>query len=158
MNSPMLSGSPNLFSRSCVSSVDLHRNHTFQNKTNENTNVLMRFDGAGMSPIESVIQSEDDRSSRTLTPTSDTRSLLHSGGDQEPEYNASSSSAEHPVMLSRIRENLREKHARHISDLRDYYESEIHNLKQQLDTCSTLTASEELQQKKNKILLADVTS
>lgn len=152
MNSPMLSGSPNLFSRSCVSSVDLHRNHTFQNKTNENTNVLMRFDGAGMSPIESVIQSEDDRSSRTLTPTSDTRSLLHSGGDQEPEYNASSSSAEHPVMLSRIRENLREKHARHISDLRDYYESEIHNLKQQLDTCSTLTASEELQQKKQNLV------
>ncbi|XP_078523718.1 M-phase phosphoprotein 9 isoform X2 [Lissotriton helveticus] len=151
MNSPMLSGSPNVFSRSCVSSVDLHRTPTFQNKTNENTNVLRRFNGAGMSPIESVVQSEGDRSSGTLTPTSDTRSLLHSGDDQDPEYNASSSSAEHPVMLSRIRENLREKHARHISDLRDYYESEIHNLKQQLDTCSTLTASEELQQKNQNL-------
>ncbi|XP_069071082.1 M-phase phosphoprotein 9 isoform X2 [Pleurodeles waltl] len=152
MNSPMLSGSPNIFSRSCASSVDLQRNHTFQNETNENANFFMRFGGTGMSPIESVIQSEDNRSSRTLTPTSDTQSLLHSGDDQEPEYNASSSSAENPVMLSRIRENLREKHARHISDLRDYYEAEIHNLKQQLDTSNNLTVSEELRQTNQNLL------
>ncbi|NWS15742.1 MPP9 phase, partial [Pachyramphus minor] len=33
----------------------------------------------------------------------------------------------------RIRQNLREKHARHIADLRAYYDSEIQSLKQQLE-------------------------
>ncbi|NXG24856.1 MPP9 phase, partial [Grallaria varia] len=40
---------------------------------------------------------------------------------------------EDPVVMSKIRENLREKHARHISDLRAYYDSEIQSLKQQLE-------------------------
>lgn len=39
---------------------------------------------------------------------------------------------DHPVMLSNVRRSLREKNARHLADLRDYYESEISNLKQQL--------------------------
>ncbi|NXE36472.1 MPP9 phase, partial [Ptilorrhoa leucosticta] len=34
---------------------------------------------------------------------------------------------------NRIRQNLREKHARHIADLRAYYDSEIQSLKQQLE-------------------------
>lgn len=33
----------------------------------------------------------------------------------------------------RIRQNLKEKHARHIADLRAYYESEINSLKQKLE-------------------------
>ncbi|NXM36267.1 MPP9 phase, partial [Oxyruncus cristatus] len=40
---------------------------------------------------------------------------------------------EDPVVMSQIRQNLREKHARHIADLRAYYDSEIQNLKQQLE-------------------------
>ncbi|NXS10688.1 MPP9 phase, partial [Neodrepanis coruscans] len=35
--------------------------------------------------------------------------------------------------INRIRQNLREKHARHIADLRAYYDSEIQSLKQQLE-------------------------
>ncbi|NXG03989.1 MPP9 phase, partial [Sakesphorus luctuosus] len=40
---------------------------------------------------------------------------------------------EDPVVMSKIRQNLREKHARHIADLRAYYDSEIQSLKQQLE-------------------------
>ncbi|NXW95661.1 MPP9 phase, partial [Alopecoenas beccarii] len=42
-------------------------------------------------------------------------------------------SVEDPVIMSKIRQNLREKHARHIADLRAYYDSEIQSLKQQLE-------------------------
>ncbi|NXU61036.1 MPP9 phase, partial [Horornis vulcanius] len=38
-----------------------------------------------------------------------------------------------PYVENRIRQNLREKHARHIADLRAYYDSEIQSLKQQLE-------------------------
>ncbi|KAM4053126.1 M-phase phosphoprotein 9 [Anomaloglossus baeobatrachus] len=50
---------------------------------------------------------------------------------------------EHPVMLSNVRRSLREKHARHLADLRDYYESEISNLKQQLLANNKSTSTEE---------------
>ncbi|XP_076140235.1 M-phase phosphoprotein 9 isoform X2 [Alosa pseudoharengus] len=42
-------------------------------------------------------------------------------------------SLEDPVTLSLMRQNLREKHARHVADLRAYYESEIASLKEKLD-------------------------
>ncbi|KAG7476605.1 hypothetical protein MATL_G00084610 [Megalops atlanticus] len=41
-------------------------------------------------------------------------------------------SIDDPVMLSLVRQNLREKHSRHIADLRAYYESEINVLKEKL--------------------------
>ncbi|XP_072270034.1 M-phase phosphoprotein 9 [Pyxicephalus adspersus] len=51
-----------------------------------------------------------------------------------------------PRPLWSIRQSLREKHARHLADLRDYYESEISNLKQQLvaSSNSTTTTSKDL--------------
>ncbi|XP_057177719.1 M-phase phosphoprotein 9 isoform X2 [Triplophysa rosa] len=42
-------------------------------------------------------------------------------------------SLEDPVVLSLLRQNLREKHSRHIADLRAYYEAEISALKEKLD-------------------------
>ncbi|XP_072000380.1 M-phase phosphoprotein 9 isoform X2 [Engystomops pustulosus] len=51
---------------------------------------------------------------------------------------------DHPVMLSNVRRSLREKHARHLADLRDYYESEISNLKQQLALSNKSTSAEQL--------------
>ncbi|KAJ0057552.1 hypothetical protein NL108_009311, partial [Boleophthalmus pectinirostris] len=39
-----------------------------------------------------------------------------------------SSSVEDPVVLSLLRQNLREKHSRHVADLKAYYEAEIQNL------------------------------
>ncbi|XP_056323016.1 LOW QUALITY PROTEIN: M-phase phosphoprotein 9 [Danio aesculapii] len=38
-----------------------------------------------------------------------------------------------PIVLSLLRQNLREKHSRHISDLRAYYEAEICSLKEKLE-------------------------
>ncbi|NXK94916.1 MPP9 phase, partial [Formicarius rufipectus] len=40
---------------------------------------------------------------------------------------------------NRIRQSLREKHARHIADLRAYYDSEIQSLKQQLESKGNLS-------------------
>lgn len=45
---------------------------------------------------------------------------------------------------NRIRQNLRQKHARHIADLRAYYDSEIHSLKQQLEASHKTASSEDL--------------
>ncbi|XP_063081601.1 M-phase phosphoprotein 9 isoform X3 [Cavia porcellus] len=60
-------------------------------------------------------------------------------------------SLEDPVILSnRIRQNLKEKHARHVADLRAYYESEINSLKQKLEAKET-SAVEEFK-KTNEIL------
>lgn len=50
----------------------------------------------------------------------------------------------------RIRQNLKEKHARHVADLRAYYESEISSLKQKLEA-KDISAVEEWK-KKNEIL------
>ncbi|KAM9801253.1 M-phase phosphoprotein 9 [Neosynchiropus ocellatus] len=43
-----------------------------------------------------------------------------------------SGSALDPLVLSLLRQNQRDKHARHVSDLRAYYESEIRTLREQL--------------------------
>ncbi|KAM3940599.1 M-phase phosphoprotein 9 isoform 2-T2 [Leptodactylus fuscus] len=51
---------------------------------------------------------------------------------------------DHPVVFSNVRRSLREKHARHLADLRDYYESEISNLKQQLVANNKSTSTEDL--------------
>ncbi|KAM4808148.1 M-phase phosphoprotein 9 [Rhinophrynus dorsalis] len=58
-------------------------------------------------------------------------------------------SLDHPLMLSNIRQSLREKHARHIADLRDYYESEISSLKQQLLINNKSSAAEDLKKIKS---------
>ncbi|KAM6984905.1 M-phase phosphoprotein 9 [Aplochiton taeniatus] len=43
------------------------------------------------------------------------------------------SSLEDPVVLSLLRQNLREKHSRHVADLKAYYEAEIRTLREQLN-------------------------
>ncbi|CAL9682350.1 unnamed protein product [Knipowitschia caucasica] len=43
-----------------------------------------------------------------------------------------SGSVDDPVVLSLLRQNLREKHARHVADLKAYYESEIKHLSDKL--------------------------
>ncbi|NXU80515.1 MPP9 phase, partial [Oreotrochilus melanogaster] len=53
-------------------------------------------------------------------------------------------SVEDPVIMSNIRQNLREKHARHVADLRAYYDSEIQSLKQQLEASQKTASSEDL--------------
>uniref|UniRef100_A0A9J7ZIY7 M-phase phosphoprotein 9 n=1 Tax=Cyprinus carpio carpio TaxID=630221 RepID=A0A9J7ZIY7_CYPCA len=58
-------------------------------------------------------------------------------------------SLEDPVVLSLLRLNLREKHARHIADLRAYYEAELSALKEKLDLVNLPLDME----KSNQILL-----
>lgn len=43
-------------------------------------------------------------------------------------------------LVSSARLNLREKHARHVADIRAYYEAEIDSLKKKLDTLSSPSA------------------
>nr|XP_060641495.1 M-phase phosphoprotein 9 isoform X1 [Anolis sagrei ordinatus]XP_060641496.1 M-phase phosphoprotein 9 isoform X1 [Anolis sagrei ordinatus] len=74
----------------------------------------------------------EDEDNLTLTPSSAAQSQIPSDNSL-PEFSVSLTCAEDPVMLSRIRQNLREKHARHIADLRAYYDAEIQSLKQQLE-------------------------
>jgi M-phase phosphoprotein 9 len=54
-------------------------------------------------------------------------------------------------LTNRIRQNLKEKHARHIADLRAYYESEINSLKQKLEA-KEISAVEEWK-KSNQVLV-----
>ncbi|MGH0156727.1 UNVERIFIED_CONTAM: hypothetical protein FKN15_032060 [Acipenser sinensis] len=85
---------------------------------------------------DSLSNTDDEGSCSTLTPPSRMESSLslHASGARGSDRTISLSSLEDPVVSSLVRQNLREKHSRHIADLRAYYESEITSLKQQLET------------------------
>ncbi|KAK1156398.1 M-phase phosphoprotein 9-like isoform X1 [Acipenser oxyrinchus oxyrinchus] len=85
---------------------------------------------------DSLSNTDDEGSCSTLTPSSRMESSLslHASGAGGSDRTISLSSLEDPVVSSLVRQNLREKHSRHIADLRAYYESEIASLKQQLET------------------------
>uniref|UniRef100_W5LJV5 M-phase phosphoprotein 9 n=1 Tax=Astyanax mexicanus TaxID=7994 RepID=W5LJV5_ASTMX len=92
--------------------------------------------------------SEDDGShtaTLTLRPAGQPGQEQHPG----PRKLKTSTSLDDPVVLSLLRQNLREKHSRHIADLRAYYESEISTLKEKLDLVSLPPDME----KSNQILL-----
>ncbi|XP_065118741.1 M-phase phosphoprotein 9 [Paramisgurnus dabryanus] len=78
----------------------------------------------------------EDEGSHTATVTVQPRGPLARGmcstgsADARLERTAS---LEDPVVLSLLRQSLREKHTRHIADLRAYYEAEISALKDKLD-------------------------
>ncbi|XP_013885789.1 M-phase phosphoprotein 9 [Austrofundulus limnaeus] len=78
------------------------------------------------------LNSEENRS-RTHTTT--LKPCLVSGTSLQPAVSSqmeSSTSLEDPVILSLLRQNLREKHSRHVADLKAYYESEIQHLRGKL--------------------------
>ncbi|KAM4719697.1 M-phase phosphoprotein 9 isoform 2-T2 [Anableps anableps] len=69
------------------------------------------------------------------THTSTLKPYTVTGGRQQPSVSPHmerASSLEDPVVLSLLRQNLREKHSRHIADLKAYYESEIQILRDKL--------------------------
>ncbi|XP_017292247.1 M-phase phosphoprotein 9 [Kryptolebias marmoratus] len=69
------------------------------------------------------------------THTNTLKPCLVSGAPLRPAvspHKERSSSLEDPVVLSLLRQNLREKHARHVADLKAYYESEIQILQDKL--------------------------
>uniref|UniRef100_UPI00398E9C8B M-phase phosphoprotein 9 isoform X2 n=1 Tax=Pristiophorus japonicus TaxID=55135 RepID=UPI00398E9C8B len=98
-------------------------------------------------------QGED--SSSTLTPPSVScigQSGITNSVSGSLDHNISASSLEDPIMLSIARLNLREKHARHVADIRAYYEAEINSLKEKLELLNGTSAKFEAE-KHNKNLL-----
>ncbi|XP_030597885.1 M-phase phosphoprotein 9 isoform X2 [Archocentrus centrarchus] len=65
----------------------------------------------------------------TLKPCSASGASLRHGVSPHMER---ASSLEDPVVVSLLRQNLREKHSRHVADLKAYYESEIQILRDKL--------------------------
>nr|XP_054501425.1 M-phase phosphoprotein 9 isoform X5 [Agelaius phoeniceus] len=83
---------------------------------------------------------------QSFTPSSQPSHPPECADSTLPDYSLSVASLEDPVVMSKIRQSLREKHARHIADLRAYYDCEIQSLKQQLESSHRTAASEELKQ------------
>ncbi|XP_033979414.1 M-phase phosphoprotein 9 isoform X2 [Trematomus bernacchii] len=76
------------------------------------------------------LASEEEEGSNTHTSTLKPRSAA--GASLRPPHMERASSLEDPVVLSLLRQNLREKHSRHVADLKAYYESEIQILRDKL--------------------------
>ncbi|XP_069789618.1 M-phase phosphoprotein 9 isoform X2 [Narcine bancroftii] len=93
----------------------------------------------------SSLQEEGMVSSSTLTPSSvpciEMKSESNANGSLD--HDVSAISLDDPIMLSIARLNLREKHARHMADIRAYYEAEIESLKEKLDTFNSSSAISE---------------
>ncbi|KAI5166275.1 M-Phase Phosphoprotein 9 [Manis pentadactyla] len=124
-----LSGFPKYPSNTKASPVDSWKNHSFQNESRTSS----------MFPSVFAITSNDisvntvDEENTVMVPSAlVSQSQLLGTANSVPEC-ISLTSLEDPVILSKIRQNLKEKHARHIADLRAYYESEINSLKQKLE-------------------------
>ncbi|KFP68877.1 M-phase phosphoprotein 9 [Cariama cristata] len=116
--------------------LDLRRNHPFQNENKMSCPFPMAYMGTDNN---NLVNTEEEA---TLTLTSS--SMTQCADNSSQEYNLSVTSVEDPVLMSKIRQNLREKHARHIADLRAYYDSEIQSLKQQLEASHKTASSEDL--------------
>ncbi|XP_063171414.1 M-phase phosphoprotein 9 [Candoia aspera] len=125
--SPRSAESPKYASCSAALRMDSWDSCEFQNETNVTS-----------SPHPSnVILDTGDEDTLTLTPSSAARCPIPPADDSLAQHHLSFTCLDDPVVLSKIRQNLREKHTRHIADLRAYYESEILSLKQQLEASHT---------------------
>ncbi|KFR08307.1 M-phase phosphoprotein 9, partial [Opisthocomus hoazin] len=144
-NSSQLDDSPKYPASSRAVRLDLWRNQPFQNESKTSCPFPMAYTDANNDNLVNTEQEE----TLTLTPSS----ITQCADNSLPECSLSVTSVEDPVVMSKIRQNLREKHARHIADLRAYYDSEIHSLKQQLEASHKTASSEDL--KKINQSLAD---
>ncbi|XP_018412336.1 PREDICTED: M-phase phosphoprotein 9 [Nanorana parkeri] len=133
--SSLLGDSPNRSPHSPVADVEQCKSTKYQTRRDINYHPRR-----GDSVDERMNCTEDDVNS--LTPSSMPQSPLPVA-EESLSHPSGVLSADHPMMLSNIRRSLREKHARHLADLRDYYESEISNLKQQLVASNKSTTTSE---------------
>ncbi|XP_060049218.1 M-phase phosphoprotein 9 isoform X3 [Erinaceus europaeus] len=142
-----LSGFPKYPSNSKASPVDSWKNHAFPNESRTN------------SPFPSVytvtsndisVNTVEEENTVMVTSASVSQSQLPGTANSVPEC-ISLNSLEDPVIISKIRQSLKEKHARHIGDLRAYYESEINSLKQKLEAKEISAVGD--WKKSNQILL-----
>ncbi|XP_046757196.1 M-phase phosphoprotein 9 isoform X3 [Gallus gallus] len=118
--------------------LDFWKNHPIQNEDKASSPFPVAYADAS----SDILVNTEEEETLTLTPSSVTRC----GDNSLPDHGLSVTSAEDPVVMSKIRQNLREKHARHIADLRAYYDAEIHSLKQQLEASHKAAASEDLKE------------
>ncbi|XP_075754669.1 M-phase phosphoprotein 9 isoform X2 [Pelodiscus sinensis] len=140
ITSSQLCGSPKYTSSTKVLHLDPWENNPFQNESK----VGCSFPMAHADTSNDLLMKIEDEESLTLTPSSIIQSQVPCADNSSPEYSISVTSFEDPMMLSKIRQNLRKKHARHIADLRAYYDSEIQSLKQELEASYKTASSEEL--------------
>ncbi|XP_021113263.1 M-phase phosphoprotein 9 isoform X11 [Heterocephalus glaber] len=142
-----LSGFPKYPSNTKASPVDSWKNHTFQNESRTNSPFPSVYT---LTSNDISVNTVDEENTVMAASASVSQSQLPGTANSVPEC-ISLTSLEDPVILSKIRQNLKEKHARHIADLRAYYESEINSLKQKLEAKET-SAIEEWK-KTNQILI-----
>nr|KAF6466397.1 M-phase phosphoprotein 9 [Rousettus aegyptiacus] len=146
MASP-LSGFPKCPSNTKASPVDSWKNHTSQNESRASSTFPSVYT---VTSNDISVNTVDEENAVMVTPASVSQSQLPGTANRVPEC-ISLTSLEDPVILSNIRQNLKEKHARHIADLRTYYESEISSLKQRLEA-KEISAVEDWK-KTNQILI-----
>ncbi|XP_037672760.1 M-phase phosphoprotein 9 isoform X3 [Choloepus didactylus] len=109
--------------------VDSWKNHGFQSESRTSSTFPSVYT---ITSNDISVNSIDEENTVMVTPASVSQSQLPGTANSVPEC-ISLTSLEDPVILSKIRQNLKEKHARHVADLRAYYESEINSLKQKLE-------------------------
>ncbi|XP_056360440.1 M-phase phosphoprotein 9 isoform X1 [Oenanthe melanoleuca] len=144
-HSSQLDDSPTQPASSRAVHLDLWRNHPFHGENRASSPFPVAYRDADN---DHSVNTEEEET-LTLTPSS----VTQCADSSLPDYSLSVASVEDPVVMSKIRQNLREKHARHIADLRAYYDSEIQILKQQLESSHRTAASQDL--KKINQSLAD---
>lgn len=146
-NASQVSGFPKYPSATKASPVDTWKNHAFQSESRTSSTIPSLYT---ITSNDTSVKTVDEENTVTVASASVSQSQLPGTANSVPEC-ISLASLEDPVMLSnRIRQNLKEKQARHIADLRAYYESEISSLKQKLEA-KDISAIEEWK-KKNEIL------
>ncbi|XP_077604049.1 M-phase phosphoprotein 9 isoform X5 [Crocuta crocuta] len=141
------SGFPKYPSNTKASPVDSWKNHGFPSDS-RSSSVFPSVCTTASNDIS--VNTVDEENTVTVTSASASQSQLPATANGVPEC-ISLTSLEDPVILSKIRQNLKEKHARHIADLRAYYESEINTLKQKLEA-KEISAVEDWK-KTNQILV-----
>nr|XP_025123549.1 M-phase phosphoprotein 9 isoform X7 [Bubalus bubalis] len=143
-----LSGFPKYPTDAKVLPVDSWKNQGFRNESRTSSTFpsVYTVDSNDIS-----VSTVDEENPVLGLPVSVSQSQLPGTANGVPEC-ISLTSLEDPVVLSKIRQNLKEKHARHIADLRAYYESEINSLKQKLEE-KEISAAEDW--KKTNQILAD---
>ncbi|XP_073078661.1 M-phase phosphoprotein 9 isoform X2 [Manis javanica] len=124
-----LSGFPKYPSNTKASPVDSWKNHSFQNESRTSSVFPSVF---AITSNDISVNTVNEENTVMVPSALVSQSQLPGTANSVPEC-ISLTSLEDPVILSKIRQNLKEKHARHIADLRAYYESEINSLKQKLE-------------------------
>uniref|UniRef100_A0A8C5USG1 M-phase phosphoprotein 9 n=1 Tax=Microcebus murinus TaxID=30608 RepID=A0A8C5USG1_MICMU len=142
-----LSGFPKYPTNTKASLMDSWKSHAFQNESRTSSTFPSVYT---ITSNDVSVNTVDEENTVMVASASVSPSQLPGTAGGVPDC-ISLTSVEDPVILSKIRQNLKEKHARHIADLRAYYEAEISSLKQKLEA-KEISAVEDWK-KTNQILV-----